>query len=189
MCSPKILLLVFLFTFIYFSAAYFQLAGRQNFSFFHRRYGVNNESLMFFFQRNSSPFLITRSSSFSVIHVSVDIKNNVEKDSNVLFCFLSKRPISMGFTAKNTSRCFLVATPVTELFYIGMSAVRTGGRTYGHQEPITRSEQLPCALVTAFSRTSLFLERFWREVLISLKFHKPLSKTCKPKNDNFLFAF
>ena len=32
-----------------------------------------------------------------------------------------------------------------------------------YQEPITRSEQLPCAHVTAFSWTSLFLERFWRE--------------------------
>ena len=31
------------------------------------------------------------------------------------------------------------------------------------QEPITRSEKLPCARVRAFSRTSLFLERFWRE--------------------------
>ena len=31
------------------------------------------------------------------------------------------------------------------------------------QEPITRSEQLPCARVTAFSRTGLFLERLWRE--------------------------
>ena len=31
------------------------------------------------------------------------------------------------------------------------------------QEPITRSEQPPCPRVTAFSRTSLFLERFWRE--------------------------
>ena len=31
------------------------------------------------------------------------------------------------------------------------------------QEPITRREQLPCARVTALSRTSLFLERFWRE--------------------------
>ena len=33
----------------------------------------------------------------------------------------------------------------------------------GDDEPITRSEQLPCARVTAFSRTSLFLEQFWRE--------------------------
>ena len=31
------------------------------------------------------------------------------------------------------------------------------------QEPITLSEQLPCAGVTAFLRISLFLERFWRE--------------------------
>ena len=54
-----------------------------------------------------------------------------------------------------------------------------------YQEPITRSEQLPCARVTAFSRTSLFLERFWREFWISFKFHKPVSKTYRPKNDIF----
>ena len=48
---------------------------------------------MFFFQRNSSPlFLITRSSSFPVIHFNVDIKNNVEKDSTFLFFFFSKSP-------------------------------------------------------------------------------------------------
>ena len=46
---------------------------------------------MFFFLRNSSPsFSITRSSSFSVIHVSVNIKNNAEKDTTLLFFFLSK---------------------------------------------------------------------------------------------------
>ena len=46
-----------------------------------------------FFQRNWSPsFFISRSSSFSVIHVSVDIKNNLEKDSTLLLCFLSKSP-------------------------------------------------------------------------------------------------
>ena len=147
MCSPKILLLVFLFTFIYFSAAYFQLAGRQNFSFFHRRYGVNNESLMFFFQRNSSPFLITRSSSFSVIHVSVDIKNNVEKDSNVLFCFLSKRPISMGFTAKNTSRCFLVATPVDWVilhWYVCGADGRADVRSPGAHNPQRATSMRSC---------------------------------------------
>ena len=31
------------------------------------------------------------------------------------------------------------------------------------QEPITGSEQLPCGCVTAFTRTSLFLGRFWHE--------------------------
>ena len=48
----------------------------------------------FFFLRNSSPlFSITRPSSFSVIHVSVSyIKNNVEKDTNLLLLFLSKSP-------------------------------------------------------------------------------------------------
>ena len=48
---------------------------------------------MFFFLRNSSPlFSITRSGSFSVIHVSVNIKNNAEKDTNLLLFFLSKSP-------------------------------------------------------------------------------------------------
>ena len=46
---------------------------------------------MFFFQRNSSSlFSVTRSSSFSVIQVSVDIKNNVKKDSILFLFFLSK---------------------------------------------------------------------------------------------------
>ena len=46
----------------------------------------------FFFQRDSSPlFLITRSSTFSVIHVGVIIKNYVKKrhDFVCLFFFLS----------------------------------------------------------------------------------------------------
>ena len=56
---------------------------------------------------------------------------------------------------------------------------------FRHQEPITRSEQLPYACVTAFSRTSLFLERFWRESWTSFKFLKPVSKTYRPKKDIF----
>ena len=45
-----------------------------------------------FFLRNSSPlFSITRSSSFSVIHVSVNTKNNAEKDFVVVFFFLKVR--------------------------------------------------------------------------------------------------
>ena len=71
------------------TAAHFHLAGRYHFSFSHHRY----EIFMFIFHRNSSPsFLITRSSSFSVIHVSVNIKNNVEKDTTLLLFFLSKSP-------------------------------------------------------------------------------------------------
>ena len=75
--------------FYFFTAAHFHLARRQHFSFSHRRY----EIFMFFFPRNSSPlFSVTRSSSFSVIHVSVNIKNNVEKDTTLLLFFLSKSP-------------------------------------------------------------------------------------------------
>ena len=49
---------------------------------FHVFFSLQNSSLL---------FSITRSSSFSVIHVSVNIKNNVEKDTTWLF-FLSKSP-------------------------------------------------------------------------------------------------
>ena len=83
MCSPKLLVLEFLFTF-FFTAAHFHLAMAASISHLsHRCY----EIVMFSFQRNSSPlFSITRSSSFSVILVSVDI----EKDSTLLLFFLSK---------------------------------------------------------------------------------------------------
>ena len=45
--------------------------------------------VFFFLQNSSLLFSITRSSSFSVIHVSVNIKNNVEKDTTLLLFFLS----------------------------------------------------------------------------------------------------
>ena len=78
MCLPKILFPVFMFT-----APHFHLADRQHFSFSHHRY----EIFMFSFQRNSSP-LFSITSSLSAIHVSVNIKNNVKKDTT-LFFFLS----------------------------------------------------------------------------------------------------
>ena len=62
---------VLLFSFLFFNGTHFQLGGRKHFSFSHRRY----EIFMFFFKRNwSTLFFISRSSSFSVIHVNVDIK-------------------------------------------------------------------------------------------------------------------
>ena len=80
----------------------------------------------------------------------------------------------------------------------GISGKSTGietGRVFervfergAYQEPITWSEQLPRPLVTASSRTILFLERFWRKFRISFKSHKPVSKTYRPENDN-LFLF
>ena len=41
------------------------------------------------------------------------------------------------------------------------------------------SEHLRCTHVTAFSPTSLFLERYWCEFRISFKFHKPISRSCE----------
>ena len=62
---------------LFFTAAHFHLAGRQHFSFSHLRF----EFPCFC----SNEFSITRSSSFSVIHVSVHIKNNAEKDTTFFF--------------------------------------------------------------------------------------------------------
>ena len=53
-------------------------------------YTASMKFLCFFFQRNSSPWCsFTRSSSFSVIHMSVHIKNKVEKNTTFFF---SKSP-------------------------------------------------------------------------------------------------
>ena len=118
----------------YFTTAHFLLAGRWHFSFSHCRY----EIFRFFFQRNSSPlFSITRSSSFSVIHVSVNITNNVEKDTT-LFFFLSESPggHEISFQIKPWV-LFGLPYLLIELSYIGVPVCgRTGGwavrRTYGH---------------------------------------------------------
>ena len=47
---------------------------------------------------------------------------------------------------------------------------------------MTRSEQLPFARVTSFSRTSLVLKRFWSEFENLLNSTKPVRKTCRAKN-------
>ena len=98
---------------------------------------------MFFFLRNSSPlFSITRSSSFSVIHVSVNIKNNAEKDTTLLLFFLSKSPGGHVISIQTkASVSFGLPYLLIELFYIGMPMVRTVARSvYGH-------------VITKFSRT------------------------------------
>ena len=80
-------------------------------------------------------FWITCSSSFSVIHVRVNTKNNVEKDTtSLLFFFLSKSPgvHAISFQIKPWV-AFGLPYPLIELFYIGVPVVRTdgwsGGRT------------------------------------------------------------
>ena len=90
---------------------------------------------MCFFLRNSSPlFSITRSSSFSVIHVSANIKNNAEKDMTLLSFFLSKSSGGhvISFQIK-PSVAFPLPYLLIELFYIGMPVVRTVAHSvYGH---------------------------------------------------------
>ena len=105
---------------------------------------------MFFFLQNSSLlFSITRSSSLSVAHVSVNIKNNVEKDSTLLLFFLSKSPggHAISFQIKPWV-AFGLPYLLIELFYIGMPVVRTDGRlVYGH-------------VITKFSRMGFFKHFF-----------------------------
>ena len=86
---------------------------------------------MLFFLWNSSPlFSIPRSSSFSVIHISVNIKNNAEKDTTFLLFFLSKSPGGhvISFQIKPWV-AFGLPYLLIELFYIGMPVVRTDGRS------------------------------------------------------------
>ena len=82
---------------------------------------------------------------------------------------------------------FVLNITIALLNYFSKNLINSAINSH-FQEPITRSEQLSCAGVKAFSRTSLFLQRFWREFGISFKFHKPVSKTYNPKTDIF-FAF
>ena len=104
MYSPKFCCLCSCSPF-FFTASHFHLDGRSllaaSISYFPRR---RREIFMFFVQRNSSPlFLIPHSSSFSVIHVSADVKNNVEKDSTLLLFF--SLLVAMRFPVKNNSSC------------------------------------------------------------------------------------
>ena len=90
---------------------------------------------MFFFLQNSSLlFSVTRSSSFSVMHVSVNIKNNVEKDTTLSLLFLSKSLGGHAFSFQiKPWVAFRLPYLLIELFYIGMPAVRTESRSvYGH---------------------------------------------------------
>ena len=84
---------------------------------------------IFFSLRNSSSlFSVTRSSPFSVVYVSVNIKNNAEKDTTLLlfFFFLKVR-------AAMLKPCVAFGLPylLIELFYIGMPVVRKDGRSLG----------------------------------------------------------
>ena len=89
--------------FCFFSAAHFHLAGCS----------LLAASIPHFliFAMKFSCFSPTKSSSFSVIHLSVD-KNNVKKDSTLLLFFCPKVREAMRLPAKNPLSCIWVAIPV-----------------------------------------------------------------------------
>ena len=117
MCLPNILFPVFMFAFI-FHCCSFSPCWPLAFPMFSPPVWIS----MFFFLRNSS-----RSSSFSVIHVSVNKKNNAEKGMTLLF-FLSKSPGGhvISFQIKPWV-AFGLPYLLIELFYVGMPVVRTDG--------------------------------------------------------------
>ena len=127
MCLPDILFPVLMFAFIFHYRS-FSPCWPLAFLIFSPPLWI----FMFFFLRNSSPlFSITRSSSFSVIHVSVNIKNNAEKGTTLSLFFLSK---SLGGQIKPWV-AFGLPYLLIELFYIGMPVLQTDGRRrseHGH---------------------------------------------------------
>ena len=126
MCLPNILSPVFMFAFIFHCRSFspcwplaFLIVSQPLWIF------------MFFFLQNSSLlFSITRSSSFSVIHASVNIKNNIEKDTTLLLLFFSNSPggHAISFQIKLWV-AFGLPYLLIESFYIGMPVVRTDGRS------------------------------------------------------------
>ena len=67
-------------------------------------------------------------SSFSVIHMSVNIKNNVEKDTTLKVFFLS---LKVRAAMRSSSIAFGLPYLLIELFYIVVPVVRTVGRSLG----------------------------------------------------------
>ena len=68
-------------SFFFFAASHSHLGGASISPFSHRRYKI----FMFFFQRDWSPLVLnSRSSSFCVIHVNVDIE--IKSKGRIGFC-------------------------------------------------------------------------------------------------------
>ena len=86
-CSP------FSYFFFFFTGPHLHPTGRSLLAASISNFLTAALNFHVFFLRNSSPlFSITRSSSFFVIHLSVNIKNNVEEDTALLLFILSKSP-------------------------------------------------------------------------------------------------
>jgi len=144
--------------FYFFTAAHFHLAGAR-ISHFLTASPLLNFYVFLPKNRNSCPlFLISRSSFFSVIQVSVDIKNNVGKDTTLLFFFLSKspggHPISFQINLELHLGCHTCW--LSSFILVCPWCGRTGGRTVtwllgciGYQ--IVLPMVLRCALRTRYN--------------------------------------
>ena len=124
---------VFMFAFIFFTAAYFHLAGRQHFSFSHGTAAMkfscfsSKEIRLLCFE---SPTL-----ALSLLANPRECKHQKKRrkryDFVVVFFSLKVRAAIL-FPAKKHVDLPVVSYLSTELFYIGMPVVRTDGRGYGH---------------------------------------------------------
>ena len=125
----KLLLLVFLVACIFFTTAHFHPAGLSllTASISHILTAAMKFSCFFFPTKFVSFFLITRCSSLSVIHVSVNIEKYVEKDSTLLFFFLSKSPGNHAISRQKHLELPVVLYLLIELFYIDFPVVWTDG--------------------------------------------------------------
>ena len=65
------------------------------------------------------------------MHVNVDIRNDVEKDSTLLLFFSSKSPAGHAISRQEHPELAVVSYPLIELFYIGMPVVRADFRLDG----------------------------------------------------------
>ena len=155
MCLPNILFPVFMFAFI-FHCCSFSPCWPIAFLIFSPPLWMS----MLLFQRNSFPlFSITRSSSFFVIHVRVNINNNAEKDTTLLLFLLSKSPGDhvISFQIKPWV-AFGSPYLLIELFYIGMPMVRTDGRASGRSVSVNL---VPKALFPGFGGGAGKRGRVW----------------------------
>ena len=121
MCLPKILFPVFMFAFIF---------SLPLISIWPLAFLIFSPPLWNFYVSLPTKFVsfvFTRFSCSSVIHVSVNIKDNIEKDTTLLLLllFLSKRPGGHAIFF----RCIWVAIPVDGVF-LYWCAYGADGRTY-----------------------------------------------------------
>ena len=65
------------------------------------------------------------------MHVSVDIRNDVEKDSTLLLFFSSKSPAGHEISRQEHPELAVMSYLLIELFYIGMPVVRADFRLDG----------------------------------------------------------